>query len=311
MNKKIKTIGLLSVSAFALTGCLNSFQNMRGEVSDRIAGAAFMAERQIDAEPFALTAFERMHEKNAPATVYIEGDGVAWLSKRQRSLNPTPKNPVALHLASRDDSKNLVYLARPCQYSGMIDTSTKCHDKYWTSHRFAPEVIDSFNRALDEIKQRYKVTSFHLVGFSGGANLAGLLAAQRQDILSLRTVAGNMDHRLHSQIHEVSELKGSLNAVDYADALSNLPQHHFVGALDDVVPETIIKTYQNQLSHLNCSAYTVLPKATHEQGWVNDWHMHLVEKRPMCKTYTPAPFQPIPPKETVYVPRMSGKGSGK
>ena len=84
-----------------LAGCGTSSLTMRHEVAERLATPAWMIERRIPAAPFSLTAYERMHERFAPANIYIEGDGLAWLSKRQKSLNPTPMNPVALHLATQ------------------------------------------------------------------------------------------------------------------------------------------------------------------------------------------------------------------
>ena len=52
--------------------------------------------------------------------IYIEGDGRAWLNKNRPSLDPTPKNSLALKLAEIDPAPNVIYLARPCQYSKLI-----------------------------------------------------------------------------------------------------------------------------------------------------------------------------------------------
>ncbi|MCD8562495.1 MAG: hypothetical protein LRY54_00110 [Alphaproteobacteria bacterium] len=186
MKTKLRSLTLAlaaSSTLFGIASCANQ-PFMRDEIAHRMASPALMVERQIPASPFMLTSYERMHEHNAPATVYIEGDGLAWLSRNEISLDPTPTNPVALNLAAMDKAKNVAYLARPCQFSKMIDKNTACPAKYWTNERFAPDVINAMNAALDNIKHQYDITEFNLVGFSGGANIAALLAAARTDVVS-------------------------------------------------------------------------------------------------------------------------------
>jgi hypothetical protein len=104
--------------ALALGACVRDATNgMRLETAKRIATPSFMNERQIPGGPFLLTAWERVRRKGERATIYVEGDGLAWLGRRTPSLDPTPVNPVALHLASRDKGPNVIYLSRPCHYT--------------------------------------------------------------------------------------------------------------------------------------------------------------------------------------------------
>jgi hypothetical protein len=49
-------------------------------------------------------------------TVYIEGDGLAWLDGETASPDPTPRDPLALNLAFRDPLGGAAYLAPPRQY---------------------------------------------------------------------------------------------------------------------------------------------------------------------------------------------------
>src|SRR5262245_4836743 len=81
-----------------------------------IARGAGLARAEIDAPPFRLAAWSRVSEPGAPLRIYIEGDGRAWLTRQQRSDDPTPRNAIGLRLASADMSPNVAYLARPCQY---------------------------------------------------------------------------------------------------------------------------------------------------------------------------------------------------
>ncbi len=242
----------------------------RHETALRIASSASLTEKRIDVPPFILTSFERVQLTGHVAHLYIEGDGLAWLGRNVPSLDPTPKNPVALKLAAQDSASNVIYLARPGQYS-KLTTDEPCPQKYWTSHRFASEVIASMDAALDDVKSRNHITGFHLIGFSGGANIAVLLAAQRHDVLSLRTVAGNLDHVLLNQIHGVSQMPASLNAKDKAQAIRDIPQYHFVGGQDEIVTNAIVQSFIHASGPTNCIRWQVVPSVSHDQGWAALW----------------------------------------
>ena len=127
--------------------------------------------------------------KNKDIKIYIEGDGLSWISRNIVSSNPTPTNPIALKLMLLDNSSCKVYLARPCQYIN----SNSCEEKYWTSHRFNLKVIESYQEVLNNLKKEYSNTKFDLVGYSGGGAIVTLLASFRDDINSITTVAGNLD----------------------------------------------------------------------------------------------------------------------
>ena len=224
----------------------------------------------IRAEPFLITSYNKIKSQNNLARIYIEGDGLAWSGRRTPSLDPTPIDPVALRLAMSDPAENIIYLARPCQYTKMI-SSNICPDKYWTSHRFAPEVVASYQSALDQLKEKYNLTGFELVGFSGGANIAVLLSAKRNDITNLRTVAGNLDHKTLHEIHDVSQLSGSLNAADYAMDVFDIPQMHFVGADDKLITIKIIESFKGKSGKTNCVHGRLIENASHEKGWTDIW----------------------------------------
>ena len=126
-------------------------------------------------------------------TVYIEGDGLAWRTRSIPSTNPTPIDPVGLKLALAHPLGNAAYLARPCQYVGG-HTARGCDQSYWTNKRFAREVIESSNEALTTLKLEFGARHLQLVGYSGGGAVAALLAAKRDDVIRLVTVAGNLEH---------------------------------------------------------------------------------------------------------------------
>ena len=246
--------------------------------TNNVAPVAF-TKHEIQASSFLLTSYERVRAQNSVANVYIEGDGRAWLNKRRASLDPTPKNPLALKLAEIDPATNVIYLARPCQYS----RGAGCAQKYWTSHRFAPEVVSAMDKALDDMKHRHQITAFNLIGYSGGGNVAALLTARRDDVLSLRTVAGNLDHELQSKIHKVSMMPHSLNAKNVALDIATIPQIHFVGMQDNIVPINLSLSYKARAKPaIDCIKNEVVPSISHNKGWEENWSRLLNKKLPNC-----------------------------
>ena len=225
-----------------------------------------------------LFALARVADASAALRVYIEGDGYAWANRNQPSADPTPRQPIALELALLDRHPNLLYLARPCQY--LSPPAKGCKPALWTSHRFSPEVIDMMEEALTGYAQAHEVRKLELVGYSGGAALAVLLAARRSDVLSLRTVAGNLDSEGINRLHRVSPMPGSLNPLDVARALTGLPQLHFVGGQDVVVPAGIARAFLERVGQ-GCGRWVEVPAVGHQDGWVEAWP-GLLGQDPVC-----------------------------
>jgi dienelactone hydrolase len=265
--------------ALLLSGCVAlSGQETRANQAQIIAAQAHLAQRVINTGSFDITAFAKITDPAQPVSVYIEGDGKAWLSRHQPSTDPTPTDPVGLRLAAVDGGDNVVYLARPCQYS----RGTACETGYWTTKRFAPEALRAMNAALDEVLRDMPERKIRLVGFSGGGTMAALMAARRKDVVDLRSVAGNLDHRAQSALHRVSLLSGSLNPVDDAAILRAVPQHHFIGGKDRTVPFEIYQSYAAALGDISCTAHTIFPAVSHEDGWVEKWR-EAQYVRPVCR----------------------------
>ncbi len=223
--------------------------------------------RQWQTSGFVLAGFGPLQIKASSLRIYIEGDGLAWVSSRRPSKNPTPVRPVALELALLDAQPS-VYLARPCQY---VTPDASCAMKYWTSHRYGEEVIESTSNAISAIKKYYGVQNLELLGFSGGAAVAALVAARRDDVTRLVTVAGNMDHVFWTNLHRVSPLTGSLNPADFAGRLSKIPQVHFVGQDDDNVSLEVLRSYQRRIPETNNMITSIVPDFDHQCCWADGW----------------------------------------
>jgi len=207
-------------------------------------------------------------------SIYIEGDGFAWVTKSTVSNNPTPINPLTLKLALADPNDNAVYLARPCQYINS-QTSVKCRKQYWTSHRFSAEIIQATDQAISQLKQRYRAKNLTLIGYSGGGAVATLIAEQRQDVIKLITVAGNLDHQFWTKHHRISPLNGSLNPTNLAKNLTFVEQTHFVGKNDKVMPPSVARSFSQFLSNPKDANIRIIANTTHYCCWDSLWQKLL------------------------------------
>ena len=254
--------------------------------ADRLAHSAGLAREQVAAGEFVLTAFSRLTRPDQPLDLYIEGDGPAWVSRTQPAADPTPRIATGLQLAAADPAPNVVYLARPCQFTPRA-RDPNCNVEYWTGKRYAPEVVTALNAAIDHYAARMPGQRLNLVGFSGGGALVVLIAARRGDIASLRTVAGNLDTEFVNQLHRVSPMPASLNPVDVAPRVAAIPQVHFSGADDPVTPPAVAQRFVSATGG-HCAQARTVPAIAHEGDWGRLWP-GLLGIPPAC---IPAPADP-------------------
>ena len=269
ITQRLAVIGLLAL--LMLAGCLGPGLAERRAASARVATDAGWQRLRLDGGPFVLTAFVPATLSRADSlTLYIEGDGLAWVDAATPSFDPTPLDPLALRLAFNQPSGAAVYLARPCQYVAEADWRN-CARKYWTSHRFSPEVIEASNQALEQLKRKFGAQRLVLVGYSGGAAVATLLAARRDDVERLITVAGNLDHQTWTALDTLSPLSGSLNPADAWHQLIRVPQIHFIGAQDQSVPLAVADAYRKRFPPNALPRLRVLERFDHRCCWVAAW----------------------------------------
>jgi pimeloyl-ACP methyl ester carboxylesterase len=242
----------------------------RNESAAELAAHAGWKKEFIETDHFTLASFlPTTLTTTETLTIYIEGDGLAWFNSSTPSEDPTPMNALALKLALRDDSPS-IYLARPCQF--ITDENNKnCAKKYWTGSRFSAEVIESTNQAIDQIKHRFKVNRFILVGYSGGGAVAALVAARRTDVARLITIAGNIDHRAWTKENHISPLSDSLNPADEWIYLQHLPQLHYVGGKDQVIGEYVARSYAAHFPSNLTLSIVIIPEFDHHCCWLEKW----------------------------------------
>jgi hypothetical protein len=258
-----------------LVGCADISPQSRRQNAGNFADQAGWHKLSIPTDHFTLSAYvPKTSAQSDTLTVYIEGDGLAWLTRSQASNDPTPRNPIGLQLALRHPKGLAVYLARPCQYDEAINANN-CRQTYWTDGRFAPEVIEASNQAISVLKQRMGAKQLILVGYSGGGAVAALVAARRSDIAELITVAGNLDHRVWTSMHHVPALKDSLNPADVWQSLIKIPQRHFVGARDDVVSQNVTEAFVSKFPVQKRPQVVVIPDFDHVCCWIEKWSLIL------------------------------------
>lgn len=270
---------ILGVLSVVLNACVTSPDARLFKADDMAQGADFQ-KIQVRTDPFILTSYARLSAPGKPLHIYIEGDGYAWVTPSRASGDPTPRNPMLLSLAVKDPAANVVYLARPCQYTPMAQ-NPECTEFYWTDGRFSEPVIQSINEAISYFAKKAAATQVHLTGYSGGGALAILAAARWKDVLSLKTIAGNLDPAAVNRYHKASPLALSQSPLGVAGDLKQIPQIHFVGMKDQVVPGFAAQNFFEAADHSPCIQIIPVKDVSHEKGWVEHWpELSLVE--PEC-----------------------------
>lgn len=215
------------------------------------------AYREINTPQFKLASWQKITQPGKSVKIYIEGDGYAFNVNGSPSSDPTPRGDTLREIAFNDPSANVVYLGRPCQFV----KSTACSPRYWSTARFAPEVIEA---SVEAVKQIYAQQNITLIGYSGGAQVAGLVAVTHPElpITKLVTIAGNLDHQAWIKEYHLQPLNGSLSLTDYHQAYLAIPQIHFVGEDDEVIPPEITRKFIEGTHPL-----VIVKDTNHAHGW--------------------------------------------
>lgn len=197
--------------------------------------------------------------------VYIEGDGRPWWTRTQVAADPTPRKLPTLDLMALD-SGPAIYLGRPCYFT-LNDSA--CGPQWWTQARYSQQVVQSMNRALDQVATRYQ--SIQLIGHSGGGALAMLMASQRSDVSAVVTLAGNLDIDAWTTYHGYTPLHDSLNPIDF-NLPASIRQLHFVGSNDKALPAWLV---QQSAQKMKSTEVTIINGADHHCCWLQQWPMIL------------------------------------
>lgn len=233
------------ITLLLLTGC------------STITAPADFVYKEIGTRDFTIATWQKVTTPSAPYKIYIEGDGYAFNAHGRATQDPTPHGTLVRELAFGDKNPNVIYLARPCQYV----KSPICSKRHWTTARFAPEIINAEYEAIKNIAGNNPVI---LVGFSGGAQIAGLVATAKPglNIKKIITIAGNLDHLAWTQYHNLPPLNESMNLESYRKQFAKIPQIHYIGSNDEVMPSLLVREFIG-----NNDLIIEVNGASHNEGW--------------------------------------------
>lgn len=258
---------LVLLFAAFLAACMPSVGNRTVKAHAIAAGGDLRP--AVTGASIPLQSFFSITTPGAPVWVFVEGDGLAWITPSQPSRNPTPVDPVALRLAASDPAANRLYLARPGQY---LDTDVG--QRYWLQARFSAEVVNALEESVRMALEEAGSTELVLVGYSGGAALTALLAqrlvAAGKPPLGWMTVAGNVDPTYWTQLRGLSPLAASLDPAVGAATLADVPQVHLSGLDDQAVPSAVLQHFLARYPHQRCVRVVPVP-ASHSGPWLSQW----------------------------------------
>lgn len=262
---------LAALSGVALSGCIHITAEERSQAITRQAAESGWQVQTIKSGQFDLRAISnQVKSDDGLITVFIEGDGHAWVDGQFASDDPTPVTPVALNLAMQQPHGAVAYLGRPCQYLG-AQSNPSCVKALWTNERFSEAVISATNLALDQLKAQAQATKIQLVGYSGGAAVALLVAARRKDVSKIVTVAGNLDPVAWAKQLKLEPLTGSLNPVEAIPVTQHIPQVDFVGSKDKVIPPMITENFIQRYPAAYRPTLINIPDNGHVCCWADQW----------------------------------------
>jgi pimeloyl-ACP methyl ester carboxylesterase len=197
--------------------------------------------------------------------VYLEGDGSPYLDRWTVAPDPTPRNPLMLHLMVLDASPS-AYVGRPCYFGLALESP--CSPLDWTLGRFSERVVASLARAVEELKDEGEYESVEIYGHSGGGALAVLVAARVPGVVRVVTLAGNLDPDAWATLHGYTPLTASLSPVRLGPLPVDVTQLHVAGEKDRVVPPWMV---QQAASQLGANEVVILPGVDHDCCWESIW----------------------------------------
>ena len=127
-----------------------------------------------------------------------------------------------------------------------------------------PTVAEIINDEYAAVKQIAGDNPVVLIGFSGGAQIAGLIASAKPglNVKKIITIAGNLNHLAWTQYHNLPPLTESLNLESYRKQFAKIPQIHYVGEKDDVIPPILAYDFIR-----NPTLIIEVKDAEHNSGW--------------------------------------------
>lgn len=197
--------------------------------------------------------------------IYVEGDGGPWIRETRVSVDPTPSNPVLLRLM-HDATHPAVYLGRPCYFGTATDR--ECDPRWWTFDRYGQVVVASMCQAANEAARQMGAQAVELIGYSGGAAIVVGMSTCTDRLVSVTTIAGNLDpkawaeHHGYTPLHDLSPLR--LAAMRQSD----VNETHWQCRDDLNIPPSITDGY---FAARTSATRHIVDNCSHATGWQLYW----------------------------------------
>lgn len=107
--------------------------------------------------------------------------------------------------------------------------------------------------------------------------VAALVAARRDDVDALVTVASPLSLQVRTEQLALSPLTQSIDPAEHVDSLASIAQLHLVGGADATVPASVLKDYIERLPAGHHAALTVIEEANHSCCWNALWSKFELE----------------------------------
>lgn len=211
-------------------------------------------EVQIETENYlTLNVWEKdTIKKGQILRLYIEGDG-----------NPNPGDKIALYYAEQDPYDNVIYIARPCQWSN--DKICKKNPKLYQEQRFHPEILREMEELISYLIRKYQAKGIELIGYDGGGLVAMEIATHIQTKRVI-TIAGILDLNAYVHYNDVAEMPDAFNPADKLGVLSDIEQIHYVGTLDEITPARVAERFVAKMNNPK-SAVVKRVKGVNHTNW--------------------------------------------
>ncbi len=257
---------VLFATALAVYGCASP-----GARLDRQAAQKGLAVLTLDGGTHRLRAYAQPGWQEATALrIYLEGDGLPFITPVQPARDPHPHRALALELAIADPQP-AVWIGRPC-YHRDLKKGEACPQGLWTEGRYSDDVVSALVLAIEDLLGRAQESTgerpVELFGYSGGGVLAVLLAHRLPEVERIVTVAANIDLVAWTDLHAYSPLTSSLDPATLGAPPHEPRQEHIAGALDRNVPGALIEAVVGEWPN---TRFLEIEAADHACCWLEGW----------------------------------------
>lgn len=142
-----------------------------------------------------------------------------------------------------------------------------CTPELWTGGRYSGQIVQTMQKALDQLQDESPGNRWLLIGHSGGGSLAMLIAQGREDVAGIITLAANLDTDAWTRHFGYLPLDQSLNPALIPVLPAQIPRWHFAAVEDAQVPALLIA----DAARIDPYARYSLLQGDHHCCWQEHW----------------------------------------